>query len=233
MKKFRFMNKKNKIWKPLISDPKLLEEYSVGLGVKSKISFIDIYTTEETEFYFCGINPISLIALVPINDEKICKKRNKLGCEMNISQSVWFMKQYITNSCSAVALLHSILNNDKIELEEESIAKMLLNLKGDPNDLPEERGFYLINDKNIEYLHEELSSRDLTKDCDQSEFHYVSFVNNHGHIIELDGRLPCPISHGVCKSDEFLKNTLKIIKENFILPIGINGKIAIVALCIK
>ncbi|KAK9171011.1 Ubiquitin carboxyl-terminal hydrolase,family 1 [Cryptosporidium meleagridis] len=152
---------------------------------------------------------------------------------MNISQNIWFMKQYITNSCSAVALLHSILNNDKIELEEESIAKILLYLKGDPNDLPRERGFYLIDNKNIECIHEKLSSRDLTYDCYKTVFHYLSFVNNHGYIMELDGRLPCPISHGACKSDKFLKTTPKIIKEYFILPIGINGKMAIFALCIK
>ncbi|KAH8583615.1 ubiquitin carboxyl-terminal esterase L1 variant 1 [Cryptosporidium sp. chipmunk genotype I] len=224
---------KKKIWKPLVSDPKLLEEYSVGLGVKSKIRFIDIYSTEETEFDFCGINPISVIVLVPIRDEKICKKRNEFGHEANISPNVWFMKQYIPNSCSVIALLHSILNNDKIELEEESIAKILLNLKCDSNDPPKERGLYLIDNKKIEYLHEELSSRDQLKDCVVSEFHYISFVNNNGHIIELDGRLPSPINHGKCKSYEFLKKSLKIIKENFILPIGLNGKVAIVAVCIK
>ncbi|OII73751.1 ubiquitin C-terminal hydrolase of the cysteine proteinase fold [Cryptosporidium ubiquitum] len=227
------MNNKNKIWKPLISDPKILEEYSTGLGVKSQICFVDIYSTEETELDIYDINPISLIILVPTNDEKICKKRDEFGYKITGYQKVWFMKQYIQNSCGAVALLHSILNNNLIELEEESIAKTLLNLKSESNDLAKERGLYLINNKKIEYLHEKLSSRDISNDCFVTEFHYISFVNINGNIIELDGRLPCPISHGVFKSGEFLKSSLKVIKEKFIYPLGIDGKVAIIAVCIK
>ncbi|KAH7647866.1 ubiquitin C-terminal hydrolase of the cysteine fold [Cryptosporidium bovis] len=225
------------IWKPLISDPETLAKYAYMLGVESKILFQDVYSTEEWALELIDGELISIILLFPLT-ETLTKRRECYNDPKNnkiLSPSdpgVWFMKQYVQNSCGAVALIHSILNAKQIKVREGSFIHEISSINGIDENIPIERGLFLKKNNNIEQMHEEITS------CDRSclngpyevDHHYVSFVLKNDHIFELDGRLSIPVNHGSCRKEDFLRHTFDIIKEKFIDYLDESENVAITVL---
>ncbi|KAF7456508.1 ubiquitin carboxyl-terminal hydrolase isozyme L1 [Cryptosporidium felis] len=210
------------IWKPLVSDPELLESYSSKLGAKTKMSFVDIYSFDESEVANYNQEPISILIVFPITQEMADSRGESPSDFSGLEEKIWFMRQYIPNSCGTIALLHSILNNqDKIELQEGSIAQELSKIGKVSGNISETRGRHLLNDVNIKKIHEEITSQDRGGECDyETDFHYTTLIASMGNIFELDGRLLRPIDHGEYRNGTFLKCALQIIKEKFISTLG-------------
>lgn len=137
------------------------------------------------------------------------------GNPPKVPANLFYMRQYVHNSCGTMSLIHSIFNNlNSVELKEGSVIK---NFYEKVKDLtPEERGKLLEHDKAFIDVHQDLANEGQTA-APSSEApinnHFIAFVNVGGELFELDGRKNFPISHGVTKDESFLFDAAKICNE--------------------
>ncbi|ETW33721.1 hypothetical protein PFTANZ_05584 [Plasmodium falciparum Tanzania (2000708)] len=108
---------KNDIWTPLESNPDSLYLYSCKLG-QSKLKFVDIYGFNNDLLDMIPQPVQAVIFLYPVNDNIVSE--NNTNDKHNLKENfdnVWFIKQYIPNSCGTIALLHLYGNlRNKFEL---------------------------------------------------------------------------------------------------------------------
>ncbi|KAH8739519.1 ubiquitin C-terminal hydrolase of the cysteine proteinase fold [Cryptosporidium ryanae] len=226
-----------KIWGALISDPDTLSSYSKRLGVQSKIEFKDLYSTEDWALELISGEPISIILLFPLNETLVkmreCNNDSNSPESSSLSEGVWFMRQYVKNSCGIVALIHSVLNNmERIKVEQGSFIHEISSVKDEGENLPEKRGLFLKENKDVEQMHEEITLSGQNCHCEPYEVdhHYISFIIKNDKIFELDGRLTSPINHGRCLKEDFLRRTVEIIKTKFINYLDESDNVAITVL---
>lgn len=130
-------------------------------------------------------------------------------------EKLFYMRQYVHNSCGTMALVHSIFNNlESVKLEDGSVIKSFYEKAKDLT--PEERGKLLEQDKAFFEVHQDLASEGQTAPPPSDakiNNHFIAFVNVDDELFELDGRKNFPISHGSTKDDTFLSDAAKICKE--------------------
>ncbi|CDO67068.1 ubiquitin carboxyl-terminal hydrolase isozyme L3 [Plasmodium reichenowi] len=207
---------KNDIWTPLESNPDSLYLYSCKLG-QSKLKFVDIYGFNNDLLDMIPQPVHAVIFLYPLNVNIVSE--NSTNDKQNLKENfdnVWFIKQYIPNSCGTIALLHLYGNlRNKFELDKDSVLEDFFNKVNEMS--AEKRGQELKNNKSIENLHHEfcgqVENRDDILDVDT---HFIVFVQIDGKIIELDGRKDHPTVHCFTNGDNFLYDTGKIIQDKFI-----------------
>ncbi|EPZ31980.1 cysteine proteinase [Rozella allomycis CSF55] len=175
-------------WRPLESDPEIMNKYLAALKVQENSSFQDI---------FCLDNDVlELYSQFMTNEE----------CKMN---NIFFMKQTIENACGSIAILHALMNNENLINNSETLQKF----KKSVDDLNfHDRGEQFGNTREFADLHNNLSIQGSSIDHLNEDvyLHFVCFVQKNNHLFELDGRLPGPIDHGPCKN--LLKDTSKQVK---------------------
>ena len=125
------------------------------------------------------------------------------------------MKQTISNACGTVAMIHAVANNlDRIELQDSSFLKKFLDETLDKT--PEERAVALEGDDGICSTHDQVAQEGQTSAPnleDKVDYHYVAFVENGGHLFELDGRKTSAINLGKTTRENFLKDAAKECQE--------------------
>jgi ubiquitin carboxyl-terminal hydrolase L3 len=164
------------------------------------------------------------------------KKENEAlsGSPPKVPESLFFMKQYIQNSCGTMALIHSVnlkafvaisrefhcflfqvLNNmQSVELKDGSVIKSFYEKAKGLS--PEERGKLLAEDTAFINVHQDLAAEGQTEAPASDAVinnHFIAFVNIGNELFELDGRKNFPISHGETKEDSFLSDAAKVCKE--------------------
>jgi Ubiquitin carboxyl-terminal hydrolase, family 1 len=88
-------------------------------------------------------------------------------------ENLFYMRQYVHNSCGTMALIHSILNNLKVvELKEGSVIKNFYDKA--KNLTPEERGKLLEKDETFIDVHQTLAAEGQTAAPSVDDV-----VNNH------------------------------------------------------
>ncbi|SOV83598.1 ubiquitin carboxyl-terminal hydrolase isozyme L3 [Plasmodium sp. gorilla clade G3] len=207
---------KNDIWTPLESNPDSLYLYSCKLG-QSKLKFVDIYGFNNDLLDMIPKPVHAVIFLYPLNNNIVSE--NSTIDKENLKESfdnIWFIKQYIPNSCGTIALLHLYGNlRNKFNLDKDSVLENFFNKVNEMS--AEKRGQELKNNKIIENLHHEfcgqVENRDDILDVDT---HFIVFVQVEGKLIELDGRKDHPTVHCFTNGDNFLYDTGKIIQDKFI-----------------
>ncbi|XP_058061735.1 ubiquitin carboxyl-terminal hydrolase [Anopheles bellator] len=201
-------------WLPLESNPEVLSSYMGKLGVSPLWSIVDIFGMDDELLEMVPKPVKSLIFLYPCTGDKDKEATEEVKSTGSYPEGLFFTRQYIHNACGTIALIHALLNNPDIEIEEGSVLK---NYYNDAKNLsPEERGRLL--DKNVEFVkaHEENAQEGQTATPalnDPVFHHFVAFVHVAGKLYELDGRKNAPIVHGDTTADTMLKDAVKVCQK--------------------
>uniref|UniRef100_A0A182N3S2 Ubiquitin carboxyl-terminal hydrolase n=1 Tax=Anopheles dirus TaxID=7168 RepID=A0A182N3S2_9DIPT len=206
------------VWLPLESNPEVLSNYMVKLGVSPLWSIVDIYGMDD-ELLDMVPKPVkSLIFLFPCSNahEEFRAKEDEELKDKSIEhpKNLFFTRQFIHNACGTIALIHSVLNNPEIEIEKGSVLQKYFD---DAKDLlPDARGELLNNNVEFKATHEENAQQGQTATPNINDavyHHFVAFVHVDGTLYELDGRKNFPIAHGPTTPDTLLKDSIKVCRK--------------------
>ncbi|XP_018567684.1 ubiquitin carboxyl-terminal hydrolase [Anoplophora glabripennis] len=210
---------------PLESNPDVMNKFIHLLGVPTKWNIVDVYGLDNDALAWVPRPVLAIILLFPCSEKfyDYAKQESESLKEagQEVSTNLFYMKQYVSNACGSIALIHSIANNvDRINLEEGVFKKLLEAAKG---KTPEERGEMLAkpgNDANSEAFklisaHQELAMEGQTEanPNEQVNHHFVAFVEKDGNLYELDGRKDFPINHGTTSQETFLEDAAKVCRN--------------------
>ncbi|XP_071639517.1 ubiquitin carboxyl-terminal hydrolase isozyme L3 [Temnothorax longispinosus] len=203
-------------WVPLESNPEVMTKFLHKLGVPKKWSVLDVYGLESD---LLAIVPRPVLAVILLYPFSKIDKAEEAKAEVKDSKndgpdSVYHLKQNISNACGTIALLHSVANNlDVIQLEDGFLKKFLDETKGLSYA---ERGERLEKSQEIIDTHMESAQEGQTEaPAEDMEVyhHFVAFVHKDGSLYELDGRKPAPINHGSTTPEALLDDAARVCKE--------------------
>ncbi|XP_027854162.1 ubiquitin carboxyl-terminal hydrolase isozyme L3 isoform X1 [Aphis gossypii] len=207
-------------WIPLESNPDVMNKFLKSLGVPDGWEICDIFGFGPDELAIVPRPVASVILLFPYN-EAYEKRKNEEELKLKdkgqqVSDDIYFIKQYVHNACGTMALIHSIANNrDKIQLNEGILKRFL----DDGKDMsPSDRGEMLKNAEDIVNTHKEIATEGQTAPPNPEDvppYHFIAFVCKDGNLYELDGGKFDPINHGATSPDSLLEDTVNLIQEKF------------------
>lgn len=220
------------------SSSKVLNKYLVNIGVTEAYQLVDVYGLDDEALSFIPKPVKALILLFPMTGKLIAHlKISLLFTSWNFSdnyeahrkkeeetlsgnlppvpENLFFMRQFVSNSCGTMALIHAVLNNLKtIDLKDGSVIK---NFYEKAKGLtPEERGKLLEEDTSFIDIHQAIAAEGQTDAPPSDEAvnnHFIALVNVGNELFELDGRKNFPVSHGVTNEDKFLADSVGVCKE--------------------
>ncbi|VVC45364.1 Peptidase C12, ubiquitin carboxyl-terminal hydrolase [Cinara cedri] len=135
-----------------------------------------------------------------------------------VSDDIYFVKQYVHNACGTMALIHSVANNrDKIQLEDGILKRFL---DEGQNMSPSDRGEMLTKAEDIINTHREIAIEGQTQPPEPEDnvpYHFVAFVCKDGCLYELDGGKFDPINHGSTTPDSLLEDTVSLVQEKYVV----------------
>lgn len=221
-------------WLPLESNPEVMNKFLTGLGVPGAWSVNDVLGLDDDLLAMVPQPVASVIFLHPINEKaETFQKEQESKIEdagQEVSEGVYFMKQFVGNACGTVALIHAVANNlNKIELAGGPLKEFLEKTK--PMS-PEDRGHELETDEGISKAHEESAQEGQTEAPDRDtkmDMHFIAFVEVEGNLYELDGRKKFAVNHGATSSETLLADAAKCCKA-FIARDPDESRFAVVAL---
>ncbi|XP_067626263.1 ubiquitin carboxyl-terminal hydrolase [Eurosta solidaginis] len=203
-------------WLPLESNPDVLTKYINKLGVSEEWALTDVVGLDPEMLEWIPRPVKAIILLFPISEayekhraEEHAKLSNSLKA---VPADLFYMRQFTSNACGTVALIHSVANNKSISLSD-GILKSFIDSTRDLT--PEERGKALHNDTSFTEGHQELAQEGQTAADPQEKVnhHFVAFINKDGTLFELDGRKEFPINHGPTSEETFVQDAAKVCKE--------------------
>ncbi|XP_044253729.1 ubiquitin carboxyl-terminal hydrolase-like [Tribolium madens] len=207
---------------PLESNPDVMNKFLHLLGVPGKWNIVDVYGLDGDALAWVPRPVLALILLFPCSEqfykhaEEECAKLKNEG--QTLSPDLFYMKQYVSNACGTIALIHCVANNmERVGLQDGPFKKIIEDAK---KLTPEGRGEMLLKSKNNEALnlistHQELAMEGQTEvnPNEQVNHHFVALVEKDGHLYELDGRKEFPVNHGPTTEASFLEDAAKICRE--------------------
>ncbi|CAL1680412.1 unnamed protein product [Lasius platythorax] len=204
-------------WVPLESNSEVMTKFLHKLGVPKKWSIIDVYSFDSDLLAIIPRPVLAVVLLYPIpaKTEKTEEEKEEVkDTKSDAPDSIYHMKQCISNACGTIALLHSVANNlDAIQLEDGFLKTFLDQTK----ELSyTERGEHLENAQGIIDTHMESAQEGQTEaPAEDMEvyYHFVAFIHKDGSLYELDGRKPIPINHGSTTPETLLNDAVRICKE--------------------
>ncbi|VDL89065.1 unnamed protein product, partial [Schistocephalus solidus] len=165
------------------------------LGVPKSVGFTDVLGVDPVLQALVPKPVYALLLLYPINENV---DSQKIG-DVSVDENCFFLKQTISNACGTIAVLHALANiRDKIDTTNMTWLNNFI--KQTQSLSPAERGEKL----------EREQAPDATAKVD---LHFVTFVNCHGKLIELDGRREGPVCHGTTSADSLLSDACNAAKK--------------------
>uniref|UniRef100_A0A336LM36 Ubiquitin carboxyl-terminal hydrolase n=1 Tax=Culicoides sonorensis TaxID=179676 RepID=A0A336LM36_CULSO len=205
-------------WLPLESNAEVLTKYIHRLGVSSKYQVTDVLGLDKDLLAFLPQPVKSLILLFPCNEkfEQLREEEDKT-LKANPPQTpsdLFFTKQTIHNACGTIALVHAILNNSDIELDDKGV---LASYFAKTKTLSaEERGKILEEDVSFTNTHQELAQEGQTATPDintKVNHHFIALIHMNGELYELDGRKSFPVKHGATTPENLVYDAAEVCKK--------------------
>lgn len=204
-------------WLPLESNPEVMDEFVHKLGVSKAFGFSDVYGLDPELLAMVPQPCKAVLLLFPITDKyEEFRKEEQTRIEkegQQVSDKVYFMRQYIGNACGTIGILHAIGNNmDQLNLTEGPLRKYF---DKTASVAPESRSKVLEQDQSLAHAHETSAREGQTAAPtleDEVNLHFICFIEKDGLLYELDGRKPFPINHGPIKGD-LLSSAAATIKQ--------------------
>lgn len=189
------------------------------LGLHPNWQFVDVYGMDPELLSMVPRPVCAVLLLFPITEKYEVfrtEEEEKIKSQgQDVTSSVYFMKQTISNACGTIGLIHAIANNkDKMHFESGSTLKKFL--EESVSMSPEERARYLENYDAIRVTHETSAHEGQTEAPSPDEkvdLHFIALVHVDGHLYELDGRKPFPINHGETSDETLLEDAIEVCKK--------------------
>ncbi|XP_064413786.1 ubiquitin carboxyl-terminal hydrolase isozyme L3 isoform X1 [Latimeria chalumnae] len=202
-------------WLPLEANPDFLSQ----LGILDSWQFVDVYGMDPELLSMVPRPVCAVLLLFPVTEKyeafKLEEEAKIKSQGQEVSSTVYFMKQTISNACGTIGLIHAVTNNrNKLQFEPDSAMKKFLDESSSLS--PEERAKYLEKDESIRVTHESSAQEGQTETPsidEKVDLHFITFVNVSGHLYELDGRKPFPINHGCTSNETLLEDAIEICKK--------------------
>uniref|UniRef100_A0A8R1DU49 Ubiquitin carboxyl-terminal hydrolase n=1 Tax=Caenorhabditis japonica TaxID=281687 RepID=A0A8R1DU49_CAEJA len=171
-------------WTALESNPSVINPMIEKMGV-STVKTVDVLFFEDESI---GSPQHALILCFP-EYKKVDEIMKPIYEQATAADdSVFFMKQKISNACGTFALFHSLANlEDRINLGDGSFAKWLAEAK---KVGIEERSDLLANDAELAAIHATAATGGQTAPSGDVEHHFICFVAKNGVLYEIDSRRP-------------------------------------------
>ncbi|GAA5986409.1 hypothetical protein JCM10908_003743 [Rhodotorula pacifica] len=206
-------------WLPLESNPDSFNRWSASLGLDTSppngYRFADIWGLDPDLLQFVKQPVKAVLMLFPVTQEyeQMRKKQDEQVLENGVEgvEDVIYFKQTIANACGTFALLHTLANTD-VPLKEGPLTELFSQCH---DKTPLERAQLLTTANELERVHEETAQGGQTAAPaleEDTDLHFVTFVEHNGFLIELDGRRNSPINHGKIKKD-LLEDTVEVVKR--------------------
>jgi ubiquitin carboxyl-terminal hydrolase L3 len=179
---------------------------------------VDVLSTDDWALDMVPRPALALLMVFPIKEASEAhraEEKSKIEKDGQIvSDSVWYIKQYVGNACGTVGLLHAVLNNtDKPEIELSPGSFLHRFYESTKGMSPEDAGHALEEDDGLETSHEVAAAMGQSEIVEQVNAHFVTFTCIDGNLYELDGRKAFPINHGSTTSETLLEDAIKIVKQ--------------------
>ena len=195
-----------------------------NLGMPKSWAMTDVYGLDEPLLAMLPQPVVALLLLFPIN-EKYEEYLKTLKFD-KVPDSVYYMKQTISNACGTVAMIHSVANTmDQVNLESGHLKDFLEATKA---KTPEERATELEENAKICEVHDNIAREGQTAAPsleDNVDYHFIAFVEKDGILWDLDGRKTAPVNCGTSSKDTFLmvKNAFYFSICDLIVMLGFMG----------
>lgn len=181
---------------PLESNPEIFTEFAHDLGLNKSYAFVDIYSLTDPDLLGFVPRPVkALILLFPVNEFFESAKNQSSetvhqGALNGGDRPIWF-KQTVRNACGLYGLLHSLTNNRDL-LDPSSKLQKFIDLNPKKNgqyddSIADEFVVSLSQQHSDKFQQGQTQAPEATEDVD---LHFITFVEHHGSIYELDGRRP-------------------------------------------
>ncbi|XP_033221691.1 ubiquitin carboxyl-terminal hydrolase isozyme L3-like isoform X2 [Belonocnema kinseyi] len=203
-------------WVPLECNPEVMTKLLHKVGVPKKWNIVDVYGVDPDMLAILPRPVLAMILLYPLSEKEApeMNEESQADDDKSISPNVYFLKQFISNACGTIALIHSLANNTEELQLEDGFLKSFLDKTKDLSST--ERGELLIKADDLIETHKELAQEGQTEAPSENTpvfNHFVAFVQKDGHIYELDGRKDAPINHGVSTAATFLEDAARVCQE--------------------
>ncbi|KAJ2918923.1 hypothetical protein MD484_g1549, partial [Candolleomyces efflorescens] len=157
----------------------------------------------------------------------------------HLDPTVFYVKQTIGNACGTIALIHALANSEVTWAPGSALHNWIVESK---DKTPEERAKLLESRPLFADIHAETAQEGQSAPNIDTDLHFVCFVaapdadvrkvatgeqsptdaaaqtqgdgDTGMRLVELDGRRPGPIDHGVCK--DLLKDVANLVKERYL-----------------
>ncbi|XP_065160090.1 ubiquitin carboxyl-terminal hydrolase isozyme L3-like [Atheta coriaria] len=188
------------------------------LGVSSEWKVVDVFGLDDECLAWVPKPVLSVILLFPCSEKyhEFATQEQKEIEErgQTVSDSIYYIKQLVSNACGTIALLHCVANNsDKLQVTNENFKKLL---EESMTLSPLERGQKLqAVAAGIQDMHQELAQEGQTElnPNEQVNHHFIAFVHKDGDLYELDGRKEFPINHGKTTPETLLEDAARVCKQ--------------------
>ncbi|GAA5861868.1 hypothetical protein JCM8547_008580 [Rhodosporidiobolus lusitaniae] len=203
-------------WLPLESNPDSFNAWSKSLGLDTtKYTFQDVFGLDSELLEWVKQPVKAVLMLFPVTEsyEKMRKEQDEKVLEDGVEgvEDVIYFKQTIANACGTFALLHTLANVD-VPISEGPLTELFARCV---DKTPLERAQLLVQSNELEEVHSETAQTGQTAAPaleDDTDLHFVTFVDHNGFLIELDGRRNSPINHGKIKVG-LLEDTVGYVKH--------------------
>jgi ubiquitin carboxyl-terminal hydrolase L3 len=212
-------NSDNGNWKPLESNPTVINEYITSLGFDAtNFVFQDIFSVEEWAQQMIAQPCLGLMLIFPIteNSEKHrAEEKAKIEADgQTVDDSLFYMHQYARNACGTVGVFHILGNLPEAQqgllVQDGKLANFFKECEG-KNWV--ERGKLFKGSKAVKESHTKAvvqGDTDVTEHEDNVNHHFISFIQHNGSLYELDGRKSFPVNHGATTQDTFLADACRV-----------------------
>ncbi|KAK1924210.1 peptidase C12, ubiquitin carboxyl-terminal hydrolase [Papiliotrema laurentii] len=213
-------------WVPLEASPEVFTEWSQSLGLPESgpLVFQDLFSLDPEFLQFIP-QPVKAVLLLFPSRGALAQAREdeeKNGEGKFEGQSVWWIKQTISNACGSIGLLHALLNLPDTGAYALAADSPLRQFKAETLPLPPlERAKKLDEATFFESAHTtaaQAGQSAVPEDLDV-DTHFIAFIeaiNDKGErrVVELDGGREGPFDRGLCT--DLLRDTAKIVQEKYI-----------------
>lgn len=102
-------------WLPLEANPEVTNQFLKQLGLHPNWQFVDVYGMESELLSIIPRPVCAVLLLFPITEKYEVfrtEEEEKIKSQgQDVTSSVYFMKQTISNACGTIGLIHAIANN--------------------------------------------------------------------------------------------------------------------------
>ena len=208
-------------WIPIESNPQVISEYLEALGFPiGQYQVADIVSCEPWALEMIPGIVCAVLLLYPITPVSEAYQATKTPEQ---AQGVYHLKQFISNACGTIGLIHIAANLRENEVLHTSVPlhgffHRFLSLTDSLSS--HDRGQELVSNPDlfseVKEAHSRAAAQGQTRARERVNTHFAAFVGKNGCVFELDGRKDGPINHGPYASPEtFAVTALQAIQSEF------------------